>query len=50
MGYTIEGLWTDKHYEKNTKEEITFSIPSHAVVVLKITGTSDVFNPFQRVK
>lgn len=50
MGYTMEDLWTDKNYENNTKEEVTFSIPSHAVVVLKITGTSDVFNPFQGVK
>jgi len=47
LGYTMENLWTDKNYSKNTAKEVTFSIPNHAVVVLKIKGTSEVFNPFQ---
>ncbi len=49
-GYTIENQWTDKKYAKKTAEKITFTIPNHAVIVLKFKGTSNNFNPFQEAK
>ncbi|PCI01736.1 MAG: alpha-galactosidase [Flavobacteriaceae bacterium] len=47
MGYTMEDLWSNKNYEIQTDKALTFTVPSHGVVVLKITGTSENFNPFQ---
>jgi len=46
-GYSMEDLWTNKNYKLQTDKEITQTIPSHGVVVLKIEGSSENFNPFQ---
>jgi len=46
-GYSIEDLWTTKNYKLQTDKEITLTVPSHGVVVLKIEGSPENFNPFQ---
>lgn len=46
-GYTLRDLWEKKDYETSKNEEVSFEVPSHGVVVLKITGTAKPFNVFQ---
>lgn len=46
-GYIMHELWEKKEYPVSTKKEVSFLIPAHGVVVLKLTGTSRPFNLFQ---
>jgi hypothetical protein len=46
-GYTLRDLWAKKDYAVSTKKEVSFEVPSHGVVVLKVVGTSRPFNVFQ---
>lgn len=45
--YAIRDLWQKKDYETSINEEVSFEVPAHGVVVLKITGTAKPFNVFQ---
>lgn len=46
-GYTLRNLWAKKDYAVSTKKEVSFDVPAHGVVVLRIAGTSRPFNVFQ---
>lgn len=46
-GYTYRDLWAKKDYEKTNEKSLSFEVPKHGVVVLKIEGTSKPFNVFQ---
>ena len=46
-GYTMRDLWEKKDFESSKIEEVSFEVPSHGVVVLRITGTAKPFNLFQ---
>lgn len=46
-GYTMRDLWEKKDYAISKEREVTFDVPAHGVVVLKITGTSRLYNVFQ---
>lgn len=46
-GYTMRNLWVKKDYAVSTKKEVSFDVPAHGVVVLKVAGTSRPFNVFQ---
>ena len=46
-GYTYRDLWAKKDYEKTNEKSLSFKVPKHGVVVLKIEGTSKPFNVFQ---
>jgi len=40
----------EKDYEISNSDEVSFEVPAHGVVVLKITGTAKPFNVFQYKK
>lgn len=40
QGYFAKDLWSKQEYPKNDARSLTFKVPSHAVVVLKIKGES----------
>ena len=46
-GYTMRDLWAKKDYPKSESKEVTFKVPAHGVVVLRLQGTSRPFNVFQ---
>ncbi|WP_320167876.1 glycoside hydrolase family 27 protein [Mangrovibacterium marinum] len=46
-GYRVHDLWSKKDYEPSADSELSFEVPGHAVVVLKITGTNIPYNVFQ---
>nr|NQU93680.1 glycoside hydrolase family 27 protein [Bacteroidota bacterium] len=46
-GYTLRDLWEKKDYENLKNESLSFEVPSHGVVVLRIKGTAKPFNIFQ---
>lgn len=46
-GYTMKDLWTKEAFGISKTEEISRTVPSHGVVVLKIKGTSLPFNIYQ---
>ncbi|MFD1614014.1 glycoside hydrolase family 27 protein [Gelatiniphilus marinus] len=46
-GYTYRNLWTKKDFDNTTEKSLSFQVPKHGVVVLKIEGTSKPFNVFQ---
>ena len=46
-GYSYRDIWAKKDYVKTNKKSLSFSVPSHGVVVLKIDGVSKPFNVFQ---
>lgn len=47
-GYTYKDLWSKKDYATSTDKELSFTVPSHGVMVLKIKGTSHPYNIFQQ--
>jgi hypothetical protein len=46
-GYTVRDLWDKTNYESSQKNSLSFDVPSHGIVVLKIEGTAKPFNVFQ---
>lgn len=46
-GYTMRDLWAKKDYPLSDKKKVSFNVPAHGVVVLKLTGTAKPFNVFQ---
>lgn len=48
--YTMRDLWNKKDHSASKKEQQTFKVPAHGVVVLKIKGTSLPFNAFEIVR
>lgn len=46
-GYTYRNLWAKKDYKKTNEKSLSFEVPKHGVVVLKVEGTSKPFNVFQ---
>lgn len=46
-GYTARELWLKKDYPSSRDTIISFDVPSHGVVVLKLKGKSLPFNVFQ---
>ncbi|WP_230679908.1 glycoside hydrolase family 27 protein [Pontibacter rufus] len=46
-GYTMRNLWEKKDYAASTKKEVSFDVPAHGIVVLRVSGTSRPFNVFQ---
>jgi alpha-galactosidase len=46
-GYTMRDLWTKKDYKASTEKQVSFDVPAHGVVVLKIIGILKPFNVFQ---
>ncbi|WP_462318875.1 glycoside hydrolase family 27 protein, partial [Marinilabilia sp.] len=46
-GYVIRDCWKRETSPKSTQPQVTYEIPAHGVVVLKITGTNPPFNIFQ---
>lgn len=49
-GYTVRDLWTKKNYDFSTEEKLTFEVPEHGIVVLKLQGESIPYNVFQYKK
>jgi hypothetical protein len=46
-GYKVRDLWEKKDYPVSTEESLSFRVPSHGVVALKVTGTTWPLNVFQ---
>lgn len=46
-GYRVHDLWSKKDYEASLDSELSFEVPGHGVVVVKITGTNIPYNVFQ---
>ncbi|MFB9864396.1 glycoside hydrolase family 27 protein [Rufibacter immobilis] len=46
-GYTLRNLWEKKDYPHSTVGKVSFQVPAHGVVVLKVTGIAKPFNVFQ---
>ncbi len=46
-GYAYRDLWAKKDFEKTIGKSLSFKVPKHGVVVLKIEGASKPFNVFQ---
>lgn len=46
-GYTVRDLWKKKDYKRSLKDELSFTVPAHGVMALKITGSSLAYNIFQ---
>lgn len=46
-GYSMRDLWNKKDYPVSTNKEVSFQVPAHGVVVLKLVGSSRPFNVFQ---
>ncbi len=46
-GYVMRDLWKHKNLPKSTAKTQSFTVPSHGVVVLRITGTAKPYNVFQ---
>ncbi|ATP57186.1 alpha-galactosidase [Pedobacter ginsengisoli] len=49
-GYEIRDLWMHKDGELMKSKSQSFEVPSHGVIVLKISGKSKAFNVFQEDK
>ena len=47
-GYTSRDLWEKKDLPKSNEETLSFTVPSHGVITLKVTGTPIPFNGFQK--
>lgn len=47
-GYQYRDLWQHKTHPETHQKELSFQVPSHGVVVLKITGAAIPFNIFQK--
>lgn len=45
--YTIRDLWSKKDYPSSAKNEVSFEVPAHGIVVLKINGKALPYNVFQ---
>ncbi len=45
-GYTYRDLWNKVDYDYNQKETITFTLPKHSIIVLKIKGNNLKSNLF----
>ncbi|UMB59317.1 glycoside hydrolase family 27 protein [Lutibacter sp. A80] len=45
--YTMRDLWSKKDYPSSTNSEISFEVPAHGIVVLKIKGRALPYNVFQ---
>ena len=45
--YTMRNLWSKKDYPSSTNREISFEVPAHGIIVLKIKGTALPYNVFQ---
>ena len=45
-GYTLRDLWEKKDYGTSENEKVSFEVPSHGVVALRIKGTAKPFNIF----
>ena len=46
-GYEVHDLWNKTDYDILQKDNLSFNVPSHGIVVLKIEGTAKPFNVFQ---
>jgi len=46
--YTYRNLWNKKNYPVETASALSFKVPAHGVIVLKIQGSSIPFNVFQK--
>ena len=46
-GYVMRDLWTKKNNPLFKDEQVSCEVPAHGVVVLKINGVMNPFNPFQ---
>ena len=44
--HNIRDLWTHQDLTLSSPDELSFSVPSHGVVVLKITGKATQDSPF----
>lgn len=47
-GYGMRDLWAKKDLPVSDKKEVTFQVPSHGIVVVRLSGTSYPFNVFQQ--
>ena len=45
--YSMRDLWARKDFKPSKDEEVSFEVPAHGVVVLKIIGTMKPYNVFQ---
>jgi hypothetical protein len=46
-GYTYRDLWKHKDFASTKSNELSFNVPPHGIVVLKIHGTARPVNIFQ---
>jgi alpha-galactosidase len=46
-GYTMRDLWSHKDYTTSKEKQISFEVPAHGVVILKLVGIIKPFNVFQ---
>jgi hypothetical protein len=49
-GYEVRDLWEKKDYPISKEESLSFEVPAHDVVALKVTGTTWPLNVFQSQK
>ena len=48
-GYALRDLWKKETLEKSSKtENLTFKVPPHGVVALRIKGKTNNKNPFKK--
>jgi alpha-galactosidase len=47
QGYSMRDLWAKKDFKSSKDEQLSFEVPAHGVVVLKIVGIMKPFNVFQ---
>jgi len=45
--YTMRDLWSKKDFPASTNNEVSFEVPAHGIVVLKIKGKAFPYNVFQ---
>lgn len=46
-GYQMRDLWDNKDYPRSNATEVSFSVPPHGIVVLRLTGIARPYNRFQ---
>lgn len=46
-GYAMKDLWSKEEFPQSSNDSLTFVVPAHGVIALKINGAAIPFNAFQ---
>lgn len=49
-GYTVRNLWERKDFAPSKEKQVSFNVPAHGVIALRISGTARPFNIFQTAR